>query len=199
MDCVSVRHMLDGEVIDAAAGAHLEGCMACTLERRVAQATRASVVLEAPAELSARLLSLSVARPYTRLDTALQQALVVGAPAALTSRLEQIALQGAPAVARRPWVPVVYVLTAVLLCVAPFVAMQVYGLALQELVAMPWWHALAALPTQLLDQLYAYFPQGRYVVAAFAALQRALQWVLAGLLMWAVLEMRMPQRAQARA
>ena len=199
MDCVSVRQMIDQETVDAAVAPHLETCAACAAVRRVAQATRASLVVQAPPELSARLLSLAAPRLHTRLDVALRQELVVHAPADLCSRLNHIALHGTPALTRRPWVIAVYVVTAVLLGVSLFVGMQVYGLALQELVASPWWHALAALPGQLLDQLYGYVPQARYLVTALASLQRALQWLLAGLLMWAVLEMRTPQRVQAPA
>lgn len=202
MECVSVQHLLHGVTLDDMAAAHVEACAGCTIERRVALATRASLVLEAPPELSARLLSLPAAaqRP-TRVDMALQQALVLPAPPDLSKRLEKLALQGAPAPAhiRRPWVMTVYVLTALLLGVSLAVAGQVYGLALQELATMEWWRTLAALPSQLLEQVYAYFPQGRYITSVFLSLQRALQWLLVGLLMWAVLEMRLPQRTPARA
>ncbi len=202
MDCVSVRRLLDRVTLDDAAAAHLEVCPGCATARRVALATRASLVLEAPPELCARLISLSAAaqRP-TRVDLALRQALVVPAPPDLAERLEHLALGGAPAPvqARRPWVMAVYLLTALLLGVSLAVAGQIYGFALQELATMDWWRTLAALPSQLLDQVYAYFPQGRYIISVFLSLQRALQWLLVGLLIWVVLEMRLPQRTPARA
>ena len=174
-------------------------------ERRVDQILRASVVLEAPPDLSTRLLALTAPAPQPgRLDIAAKRALVVQAPPELAVRLQQLVPSTVPARQRKPWVLPMYVLTAVVAVVLLIVAGQVYGLALQQLGVSEVWQAAAALPGQWLDQLYAVFPQGRYVVSAFMSLQRALQWVLIGLLMWAVLEMRSkrplmtPQRSLVR-
>jgi Flp pilus assembly pilin Flp len=166
-------------------------------EDRVSSAVRAALLVEAPPDLSARLLVLSApaARP-ARIDMALKSALVVQAPPDLSQRLLQL-VPAQPAVtptwSRR--VQIVYGLTAVLLAVVLVAAGQVYGLALQELGIGEFWQGLAALPAEWLDQLYRLFPQGRYVVEAFWSLQRALQWVLIGLLMWAVIEMRSRRQA----
>jgi hypothetical protein len=175
------------------------------VEQRVDQMLRASMVLEVPADLSARLLALAapVEQP-ARLDIALKQALVMPAPAELTVRLQQLVPSVAVQPRRRPWIMPMYVLTAALAIVLLIIAGQVYGLALQQLGVSELWQAAAALPGEWLNRLYAIFPQGRYIVDAFLSLQRALQWVLIGLLMWAVLEMRgrspqgIPQRSLAR-
>jgi hypothetical protein len=160
-------------------------------ERRVEQALRASLAIEAPPELSARLLALAapVAQP-ARLDVALKQALVMPVPEELTARLQQLVPNVAVQPRRKPWVMPVYALTAALVVVLLIASGQVYGLALQQLGISELWQAAAAMPTEWLNRLFESFPQGRYVVDAFLSLQRALQWVLIGLLMWAVLEMR---------
>ena len=192
MECRTALSTLDRTRIPADVQAHLDTCSMCAAERRVVDTLRASVLVEAPPELSARLLAL--AAPVTqpaRLDMALKQALVMPAPAELVARLEQLVPSTAVvAPRRRAWVMPVYVLTAVLVAVLLVVSGQAYGLALQQLGVTELWQAAAALPGEWLARLYAVFPQGRYVVEAFLSLQRALQWVLIGLLMWAVLEMR---------
>lgn len=161
------------------------------MEQRVDQFLRASVVLEAPPDLATRLLALTAPTPQpARLDLALKQSLVLHAPPELSARLQQLVPTAAVAARRRPWVLPMYMLTAVIAVVLLIVAGQVYGLALQQLGVSEVWQAAAALPVEWLNRLYAIFPQGRYLVSAFMSLQRALQWVLIGLLMWAVLEVR---------
>jgi hypothetical protein len=136
----------------------------------------------------------------SRLDAALQQSLVVDVPIDLSRRLELLVPGAVPArPVRRPWLTAVYALTVVALGVLLFFASQTYGAVLQQLGVAALWTSAAQLPAQWLQQIYAVFPQGHYVVDAFFALQRALQWVLVGLVMWAVLEMRAPQRARASA
>ena len=192
MECRTARSTLERERMPADVQAHLDTCLVCAAERRVVETLRASVLLEAPPELSARLLALAApAAQPARLDVAFKQAMVVPAPAELTARLQQLVPSAAVvAPRRRAWVMPVYALTAVLVTVLLIVTGQVYGLALQQLGVTELWQAAAALPGEWLTRLYAVFPQGRYVVEAFLSLQRALQWVLIGLLMWAVLEMR---------
>ena len=192
MECRTARSTYDGARIPVDVQSHLAICPACAADRRVVDTLRASVLIEAPPELSVRLLALAApAAQPARLDVALKQALVVPAPTELTARLQQLVPSAAVvAPRRRVWVMPVYVLTAVLVAVLLVVTGQVYGLALQQLGVTELWQAAAALPGEWLARLYAVFPQGRYVVEAFFSLQRALQWVLIGLLMWAVLEMR---------
>ncbi len=192
MECRTARSTLDGARIPVDVQAHLDICPACAADRRVVDTLRASVLIEAPSELSVRLLALAApAAQPARLDVALKQALVVPASTELTARLQQLVPSAAVvAPRRRVWVMPVYVLTAVLVAVLLVVTGQVYGLALQQLGVTELWQAAAALPGEWLARLYAVFPQGRYVVEAFFSLQRALEWVLIGLLMWAVLEMR---------
>jgi hypothetical protein len=198
MDCQSVRQALDERIIDPVAEAHLEACAHCATARRVAMALRASLVVEAPPEVSARLLALAMPAPEpARLDVALKSALVVPVPPDLSRRLELLAAGAAPAPVRRPWLMPVYVATALLLGILLFFAAQVYGVVLQQLGVSALWASAAQLPGHWLQQLYTYFPQGHYVVDLFWSLQGALQWVLVGLLMWAVLEMRRPQRARS--
>ena len=100
---------------------------------------------------------------------------------------------------RRPWVMPVYAMTTLLLSVVLVLAGQVYGLALEQLGISELWRGVAQLPGEWLQQLQTVFPQAQYLVTMFFSLQRALQWVLAGLLMWAVLELRTPQRARQAA
>ena len=201
MDCRSAQQALDGRAIDPAVQTHVDICAACAVERRVAVALRAATVIEAPADLSVRLMALAQPAPRaTRLDVALQRSVVLEAPPDLTRRLAALVPGQAAVVPARPrWMMTVYGLTAVLLGVLLIAASQVYGVSLQPLGIGDLVRAAAQVPMTWLDQLYAVFPQGRYVVDAFFSLQQALQWVLAGLLMWAVLEMRMPRRARAAA
>ena len=200
MECRTTLGALDGAQISTDVQAHVDGCAACATQRRVAQALRAAVVVEAPPELSARLLALAAPVPQpARLDVALKQALMTPAPAELSARLQQLIPNSTVVPAKRPaWVMPVYALTAVLVAVLLIGAGQVYGLALQQLGVSELWHAAAALPSQWLTELYAVFPQGRYVVDAFLALQRALQGGLIGLRMWAVLEMLAKRPLQGR-
>jgi hypothetical protein len=175
-----------------------------SVEQRFEGALRSALVIEAPPELSARLLALIQPAPApSRLDHAIKHAVVTPAPPELSARLRLLVPGAAPATqpatSTRRWVMPIYAATAVLLGVLIFFAAQVYGMALQELGVTELWRTAAALPNQWLDQFYAFFPQGQYIVRAFMQLQQALQWVLIGLLMWAVLEMRTPQRARARA
>lgn len=201
MECESVRRALDERAVDAAVRAHVDDCPSCAVQRRVSLALRSACVVEAPPDLSARLLTLAQpVKEVSRLDAAMRNSLVISAPPELSRRLELLAAGAVPAVpARRPWLAPVYALTAVLLGVLLFVSGQAFALALQELGVVELWQAAAALPAQWLDRAYTYFPQGQYVVDVFFSLQRALQWVLVGLLMWAVLELRMPQRTRVTA
>jgi hypothetical protein len=199
MDCQSVRQTLDERIIDPAAEAHLEACSGCATVRRVSTALRTALVVEAPPEVSARLLALAMPAPEpARLDAALKSALVVPVPPDLSRRLDLLVAGPVPVPARRPWLMPVYAATALLLGILLFFAAQVYGVVLQQLGVSELWGSAAQLPGQWLQQLYTYFPQGHYVVDVFWSLQGALQWVLVGLLMWAVLEMRRPpQRARS--
>lgn len=198
MNCQSVRQALELRILDPAGEAHIAGCPACALQRRIVTALRSALVVTAPPELSARLLTIIAPAPApARLDLAVRSALVAAPPPELRLRLEQLAVGVAAApVRRRPWVMPVYAATALLLGVLLFFAAQAYGLALQQLGITDLWRAAMALPAHWLQQFYTYFPQGRYIVDAFVSLQQALQWVLVGLLIWAVLEMRAPQRGQ---
>lgn len=201
MECEHVRQAQEERDLDPRVEAHVAVCHVCAAERRVSLAVRATFVLETPADLSVRLMALVQPAPQVaRLDRALQQALVVEAPVELTRRLELL-VPGAVSVrpARRPWLTALYALTVVALGVLLFFAAQTYGVVLQQLGVGVLWSSVAELPSHWLQQFYAVFPQGRYVVDTFFALQRALQWVLVGLVMWAVLEMRMPQRTRATA
>ena len=201
MDCRSARVALDMETLDPVVQEHVAGCVACTNERRIALGLRSALVVEAPPELSARLIALASAPPQpTRLDVALERALVAQAPPELVRRLALL-VPGASPVQRasRRWVMPVYAATALLLSVLLVIAGRVYGMALQELGVTEVWYTVGQLPGEWLNQFYAFFPQGRYVVAAFFSLQRALQWVLVGLLMWAVLELQAPRLARTRA
>jgi len=191
-DCGIARAVLDGPALDAAMEAHLAGCATCAEERRVRMAVRSAVRFEAPPELSARLMALAMPAPQpARIDVALKQALVVQAPPDLSRRLQQLVPGAAvaPPVQRR-WVMPVYVATAVLLSVVLVLAGQMYGLALQQLGLGQLWQSLAQMPQTWLDQFYVLFPSGRYLVEAFFSVQRVLQWVLIGLLMWVVLDLR---------
>jgi len=128
---------------------------------------------------------------------ALRHSLVCQAPPDLSRKLAALAVTPQVIVpVRRSWIMPIYAVTAIVLGVVLVMAGQVYGLALQELGVVNLWHALVQLPAQWLNQFYAFFPQGHYLIDAFITLQRALQWVLVGLLMWAVLEMRAPRIAR---
>lgn len=191
MNCHDVRAALHERHSDGVVEAHIDGCQECGGEQRAIAAVRSALIVQAPPELSARLLALAVPAPQpARLDLALKKAMVLQASPALSARLQQLALSPVPAPAPRRWAMPLYATTLVLLGIVLIVAGQVYGLALQELGIGTVWRGVAELPGQWLNQLYSYFPQGRYVVDAFLSLQRALQWVLIGILMWVVLEMR---------
>ena len=191
MDCHDVRAALHEQRIDVVVEAHVDMCQECGGEQRAIAAVRSALIVQTPPELSARLLTLAVPAPQpTRLDLAIKKAMVLPAPPDLSARLQRLALSPMPEPAPRRWAMPLYAATLVLLGIVLIVAGQVYGLALQELGIGTIWRGVAELPGQWLNQLYGYFPQGRYVVDAFFSLQRALQWVLIGVLMWAVLEMR---------
>jgi len=191
MDCHDVRAALHEQRIDGVVEAHVDVCQECGGEQRAIAAVRSALIVQAPPELSARLLALAAPAPQpARLDLAIKKAMVVPAPPELSARLQRLALSPVPEPVPRRWAMPLYAATLVLLGIVLIVAGQVYGLALQELGIGALWRGVAELPGQWLNQLYGYFPQGRYVVDAFFSLQRALQWVLIGVLMWAVLEMR---------
>ena len=196
MKCREIRDALDAQHAGAAVEAHIENCPACADARRMTVAVRSALLVEAPAELSARLLALAAPAPRpSRLDVAVARAVVLPVPPHVSRRLQRLVLGAAAQPVRRPWIMPVYGATALLLGVLLVVAAQIYGLALQELGVGDVWRGIAQLPGEWLDRLYVLFPQGRYVVEAFFSLQRALQWVLVGLLMWAVLEMRIRRPA----
>ncbi len=201
MNCRSAQAAIDEHAVDEAVRAHIDDCTHCANEQRIDVALRTTLVVEAPPELSARLLALATTetRP-SRLDTALERALVLPAPPELSRRLARLALGGMPVQpTRRPWVMPVYAMTTLLLSVVLVLAGQVYGLALEQLGISELWRGVAQLPSEWLQQFQTVFPQAQYLVTMFFSLQRALQWVLAGLLMWAVLELRTPQRARQAA
>ncbi len=164
-------------------------------------ALRTALVAEPPAALTARLLQLTQPTP-TRLDQALTASLVVAPPAALTAQLlalvPQPAAVTAPSAATPRWRMAIYALTALALGVLLLVVGVLFQQTLTQLGAAELWSQLVALPGEGLARLYAVAPRAQVVVALYQQLQRPLQVVLAGLLLWAALEMRpLPQRRLA--
>ncbi len=184
---------------------------------RLETVVRDELVVLAPAELSARLRALVPERQAERsrvqapVDVVLRDALVLQAPADLSARLQTLVPQRAaevPAMAPtpviappvaaarpRPWVvATVYFVTSALLLVSLFYAGQVYSLVAAQLGLEQWLAEIAALPTTLLNQLYAYVPQARAAVGVLVRLQQPLQWMLVTLVLWAVVDMSQRQR-----
>lgn len=201
VDCLNVQAMPLEQAPSPEIQHHLDSCAACAAERRVMSVLRTELVIEAPADLSLRLLALAAPQPQlapARLDMALKTALVMAPPPELSRQLA--ALAGPAAMpARRRWVMLVYAMTAILLAISLVFAGQIYGMAIRELGLSEIWNSMTLVSGQWLAQFYTNFPQGHYVVDAFRTLQQALQWVLVGLVMWAVLEMRAPRRVRAHA
>jgi hypothetical protein len=170
------------------------------VEQRVEMALRSVLVAEAPSDLSARLLALAAPAPqWSRLDRAVQHAVVLQVPPDLQRRLVALAVGQpvvAPARSRSVWAA--YGVAALLFGVVLVFVAQMYGTALAQLGVPELWADLVRTPQQWLAQLYTRYPQSRYVVDAFVMLQSALQWVLVGLIMWMVLELRTPQRREAK-
>ncbi len=168
-------------------------------ESRLEAALRAEVCVSAPADLTERLMALVAPEraPASRTDVALREALVLQAPPDLTARLQALMPQPAPARPQRWVVTTVYFVTAALLMLSLTFAGQVYGLLIAQLGLEAWIAQIAALPGDLLNQLYAYVPQARTVVGALVQLQQPLQWITVALLLWAVIDMTQRQRRPA--
>lgn len=178
---------------------------------RLEAALREELHLAAPVALTARLLDLvpQPERVTSRVDVALRDTLVVQAPADLTARLQALVPQmaaapvaaPAPAPSARPrrWVvTAVYFVTAALLLVSMFYAGQIYSTVIAQLGLQAWLAEIATLPAQLLEQLYTLLPQSRVVIGTLVRLQQPLQWLLAGLVLWAVVDMSQRQQQRAR-
>jgi|GEM_PF-6091295 len=177
------------------------------VQDRLDHLLRDELVMPVPAALTAQLLTL-VTQPApapSRLDAALRETLVVQAPPELTVRLQALVTQHTAPVSQpvpaRPgkWViATVYFVTAALLMLSLFYAGEVYGLLIQQLGLEAWLSQAAALPAELLSRLYTLVPQSRVVVGTFVRLQQPLQWLLVGLVMWAVIDMTQRQGQFAR-
>ncbi len=174
----------------------IDGATIASANWRVETALRSAFVAEAPAELTARLLALAAPAPQmSRFDRALQQAMVVPVPPELAQRLALLAYpQGVIVPARSRWMWAAYGFAAILLGVILVFAAQAFGLALQQLGVPDLWSDIMRTPQQWLAQFYVAFPLARYVVSGLVMMQGALQWVLVGLIMWMVLELRTPQQ-----
>lgn len=172
---------------------------------RVAAAVRNELIMPAPAALTERLLAL-VPQPapvLSPLDLVVRDELVVQAPPVLTARLHalvphmslelQAAARPRP---RRAVVATVYFVTAALVLVSLMFAGQVYSTVIAELGIEAWLSRIAGLPAELLTLLYSYVPQARVVVGMLVQLQQPLQWLLVGLLVWAIVDMSHLQREQ---
>jgi predicted anti-sigma-YlaC factor YlaD len=169
-------------------------------------ALRAEVFVPAPVELSERLMALATPEraPVSRTDVVLRESLVLRAPPDLTARLQTLVpqpdavmTQPVPARPQRWVVATVYFVTAALLMLSLTFAGQFYGLLIAQLGLQAWIAQVAALPADLLNQLYAYVPQARTVVGALVQLQQPLQWILVALVLWAVIDMTQRQRQTA--
>jgi hypothetical protein len=140
---------------------------------------RDALVLQAPADLTARLQAL--------VPQAAAPMVAPAAPAPLV-----------PAGPRRWVVPVVYALTSALLLLSLLYAGQVYTLILTQLGLEQWLTEITQLPGWLLTQMYAYVPQSRAVVGVVVSLRQPLQWLLVALVLWAVIDMSQRQRQSFR-
>jgi anti-sigma factor RsiW len=174
---------------------------------RLDHTLRDELVTTAPPMLTERLLKLvpdRLAQPG-RVDSAVRDALITQAPAQLTARLRalvpsQAIVSHARVVQPQPrrWViGVVYTITAALLLIGLMFAGSLYQLILAQLGLEAWWADIAGLPAVLLNNLYVYVPQSRFVVGALVWLQQPLQWLLAALLLWAALD-RTPSQTGRR-
>jgi hypothetical protein len=169
---------------------------------RVAAAVRSELIMPAPAALTQRLLALvpEPAPVLSPLDLVVRDELVVQAPPALTARLGGLVpqmsaeLQAARPRPRRAVVATVYFVTAALLVLSLMFAGQVYSTVITELGLEAWLARIAGLPAELLTLLYSYVPQARVVVGTLVELQQPLQWILVGLLVWAIVDMSQRQR-----
>lgn len=193
----------------------LELAVAVPEPTRLEAALRATVLVESPPALTARLLDL-VPRPVavpSPVDALVRDALLVQAPPALTARLLDLVpqvtavapvvpvVQPLPVAQPQPrrWViATVYFVTAALLLFSMVYAGQIYGIVVAQLGLEAWLTEVAGLPAQLLNQLYTLVPQSRIVVGAFVRLQQPLQWLLMTLVLWAIVDMTQRQNQRPR-
>lgn len=171
---------------------------------RLAAAVRNEVIRPAPAVLTERLLALvpEPSRVTSPLDVALKRELVIEAPPEVSMRLQALVPQmsaevkaAAPvARPRRRIVATVYFLTAAALLVSLMFAGDLYATMIHQLGLEQWFAQLAGMPAELLNRLYAIVPQARIVIGALVQLQQPLQWLLVGLLLWAIIDMTQHQR-----
>jgi len=169
MDCTEARKLL--AVGDQAAdlASHVDGCPACAgyahRQRALDTALRPELMLQAPAELTLRLMLL-----------------VPG----------NVAVRVPP---KRWYVLLVYVLTVAAIAVSTAVAFQFYSLLATQVGLAEALVSLRAAPAAGLHWLYTTLPQSRYVVTPLLALRDQLHWVLLVLLMWAALDRARPAQA----
>lgn len=172
---------------------------------RVAAVVHSELIMPAPAALTERLLALvpQPARKLSPLDLVVREELVVQAPPSLTARLRALVPQmsaelqaAARPRPRRAVVATVYFVTAALVFLSLMFAGQVYATVIAELGIEAWLAWIAGLPADLLTLLYSYVPQARVVVGTLVQLQQPLQWLLVGLLVWAIVDMSQRQREQ---
>jgi hypothetical protein len=175
---------------------------------RLDRVARDELLMPVPAALTARLQALvpEPARVASPLDAVLREALVVQAPPDLTARLQALvpvavpAARSVAAVPRpRPWViATVYCVTAALLFLSLLYAGQIYSLMIAQLGLSEWLSQVGRWPAEVLDLLYSVVPQARVVVGVLVRLQQPLQWLLAALVLWAVVDMSQQQGSRER-
>lgn len=170
---------------------------------RLKEAVRANLVLETPPDLAARLLTLTQQPAPGRLDQAVRAAVLVEPPVELQKRLQSLAPTATPALmpvtSTRRWIGAVYAATAIMVGVLLVLGAQLYSQALDQVGTSILWTQISAVPGNLLARLYEVLPQTAVVIDFYQALQGPLYWLLLGLVLWAVLDMRSSQRAQQRA
>lgn len=175
MNCTTVRDELATHATtdDPAVLAHLAHCAACESYRRshisLDTLLRAELRWEAPAALTARLLSIAATAPLV--------------PTVPLARPQP----------KQWYVTLVYVLTALAVAVSLMVAWQfVGGLAGQMGVdgAVAW---VLAAPGRAMQALVQVLPESQVVLAFFLDARDKLLWLLLAAVVWAVLDKWNPQ------
>lgn len=168
------------------------------------QALRLELVLQAPPEVTARLLDLV---PGASESQRLPAQTPIPAPDAAPmphqpsrQMVHQTAAdpEAAPDTPRTWYTTLVAVLTTLVLGLSLALAWRLYGIVGAELGLVSLWQSVAMLPDMLWTWVYTQLPAARPAAAAFAIVRDQLHWLFIAVVLWLALDGWSPRVALQR-
>lgn len=180
IDCDAARELLvlEPASTDAALQEHLAGCKSCLSYQKPQLAfdtmLRSELAWQAPADLTARLMSLAMAGPA---------ALVTPPPVAVPARV----------MPKRWYVVTVYLLTAAAIGLSLAIAWQFISLMAAQMGVGDALSQLMAAPSMGFERLLQMLPVSSGTISFALKVREQLLWLLLVAILWAIVDKWNPQ------